>query len=323
MLIYIILPYHMKTFVYHDGALGDLLLSLPCLERVKAGSGTVHLAGRADIVRFLKKAGAVDAASSSDQSLFASLYAEIDTRLRTFLSGFDKALIFTAVEQPAAAAAIRSVVPDTRVIRTIPPGGTGLHAARYRLSQLDPEALLSIRDAVLNIPPEEADIAQELLRKAGHHPGTRLIAVHPGSGGRPKCWPVERYFEVIERLQSESESFIILFTGEAENRELREAVSRYSNGRKNTLHAAGLELMSAASLLSSAGLYIGNDSGFSHLAGILGCASVVLFGPTDPVRWKPLGPRVNVVAPRLPGPIENVEIDDVIAGVRSTIRMSG
>jgi len=47
--------------------------------------------------------------------------------------------------------------------------------------------------------------------------------------------------------------------------------------------------------LASAALFLGNDSGTSHLAGILGIPTVVLFGPSDARRWRPLGPRVRVI----------------------------
>jgi ADP-heptose:LPS heptosyltransferase len=40
--------------------------------------------------------------------------------------------------------------------------------------------------------------------------------------------------------------------------------------------------------------YLGNDSGVSHLAGLCGARSVVIFGPTSPTVWRPLGPRVKV-----------------------------
>jgi ADP-heptose:LPS heptosyltransferase len=309
----------MKTFVYHDGALGDTLLSLPCLKRLKACSGWVHVVGRGDVVRFLRDAGVVDAAASSDQALFASLHSAIDPRLRTFLSGFDRVCVFTAEEYPAAAAAIRAAIPHSRTIRTIPPDGSQMHAAQYRFSQLEPGALLSDGYAVLRVPPEKANAARSLLCKAGHSPGTGLIAVHPGSGGRLKCWPLERYFNLIERLQSVNDAFVILFTGDAEDGEPRKTVCRYARGRKNMLHAADLELMSAASLLSHCGLYIGNDSGFSHLAGILGCTAIVLFGPTDPLQWKPLGPRVEVVSTDSFGPMTQITVDDVIAKTESAI----
>ncbi len=145
-----------------------------------------------------------------------------------------------------------------------------------------------------------------------------MIAVHPGSGGRLKCWPLERYFELIDCLQSDG-AFVILFTGDAEAGEVREGASRYARGRKNTLHTAGLGLMSAAGLLSHCSLYVGNDSGFSHLAGILGRPTIVLFGPTDPFIWKPLGPRVKTVSTKYFNPMTLITVADVVAKTESAL----
>lgn len=310
----------MKTFVYHDGALGDVLLSLPCLRRLKEHSREVHLAGRGDVVRFLRDAGVVDAVSSSDGALFASLYSEVDLRLMTFLSGFNRAFVFSTEEHPASALAIGTVIPDTRTIRTLPPGGgSQTHAAQYRLSQLEPDVPVSAHYTVLSVSPEEAKAVHSLLVDAGYSPGAGLVAVHPGSGGRPKRWPLDRYFGLIESLQSGGNAFVVLFTGEAEDGEIRQAVCRCARGRKSMLHADGLPLLSAAALLSRCGLYVGNDSGFSHLAGALGCTTIVLFGPTNPLVWKPLGPRVEAVSTDVPGPMGRISADDVIAKIRSIV----
>ena len=51
-------------------------------------------------------------------------------------------------------------------------------------------------------------------------------------------------------------------------------------------------------VLSGAGLYVGGDSGVSHLAAAVGVRAVVLFGPSDERVWRPLGPHVTVVAAR-------------------------
>ena len=58
----------------------------------------------------------------------------------------------------------------------------------------------------------------------------------------------------------------------------------------------GVELLA---LLRSAAAYIGNDSGVSHLAAWAGLPSVVTFGPTDPMRWRPRGSWVEIVQPPL------------------------
>jgi len=50
-----------------------------------------------------------------------------------------------------------------------------------------------------------------------------------------------------------------------------------------------------AALLSVADLYLGNDSGISHLAAAVGAFGVALFGPTDPRSWRPLSQRMRAM----------------------------
>jgi ADP-heptose:LPS heptosyltransferase len=171
----------------------------------------------------------------------------------------------------------------------------------------------------LNIPKEKAVRAIALMQEAGWNPGSRVMGVHPGSGGKTKCWPVDRYFALIERVQSLEDLFLIFFTGREDDRELAQKVSRFADGRNNVLLADGLDLSGAAALLSRCTFYIGNDSGFSHLAGMLGCSALVLFGPTDPACWKPVGPRVHVLAPEKSGPITGISAERVFAAAASLI----
>jgi len=50
-------------------------------------------------------------------------------------------------------------------------------------------------------------------------------------------------------------------------------------------------------ILKQSGGFIGNDSGISHLAGFLGIPAVVIFGPSNPKRWKPFGRSFEVLRP--------------------------
>lgn len=285
----------MRTFIHHDGALGDTLLSLPCFRRLRADSGRLHIAGRRDVVEFLKKTGIVDGALPSDSAFCASLFRnEADPKLRAFLGEFDRACVFTIERDSPAAAAIRASIPRTRVVTTIPPAHLIMHIAEYRLSQLAPQARLSKVPAALSIAPCYVETAKAILHEAGFEPGRPLIALHPGSGGSLKCWPLERYFQLVERLRRAYDCFTIIFTGPAENEEVKKRIDAFS-AHGSVLHAAEWELIIAVSLLSLCNVSIGNDSGFSHLAAAV-CRTIVLFGPTDPRLWKPVGSNVDVIS---------------------------
>ena len=57
-----------------------------------------------------------------------------------------------------------------------------------------------------------------------------------------------------------------------------------------------LSLTDVLGLLGCAYGFVGNDSGIAHLAGAMGVKTVVVFGPTDPAVYKPLGPAVTALA---------------------------
>ena len=75
-------------------------------------------------------------------------------------------------------------------------------------------------------------------------------------------------------------------------------------------------LYELACWLASARLFIGNDSGISHLAAAAGTPSVVIFGPTDPRVWAPRGECVQIIKTKTPGEtLEAVDVADVMRAV--------
>jgi heptosyltransferase III len=61
------------------------------------------------------------------------------------------------------------------------------------------------------------------------------------------------------------------------------------------VRARSLPLRTLAATLARASVYVGNDSGVTHLAAAAGTPAVAIFGPTDPAQWSPLGRAVRVL----------------------------
>ena len=112
-------------------------------------------------------------------------------------------------------------------------------------------------------------------------PGATVI--HPGSGSPEKNWPVDRFVALGERLQSAGHR-VTWLRGPAEGAP-PPAAAGFTD-------LADLSLRSLAATLSASRLFIGNDSGVSHLAAAVGASTFALFGPTDPAVWRPDGLRV-------------------------------
>ncbi len=284
----------MKTLVHHHGALGDVLLSLPCLRLLRRPEGSIHFAGRRDIGLLLREAGIAEESSDSGSSRYAGLSAGLPGReMTSFLEQFDRAVLFTGdAENPVRSALGRSIA-QTKIVITVPPPGAATSAARYRLSQLDPEAHLEER---LLLSPSHRDLAAAMLSRWGWKGDRPLVMVHPGSGGRNKRWPLERFFSLARTLMKQSGTFIVVFTGPAEDDLFLDRVEKFCQSQEVTVHAGDADLTALAALLSYCGAYVGNDSGVSHLAAAAGAPTIALFGPTDPLVWGPVGRQAKVIS---------------------------
>src|SRR2546426_6130935 len=74
-------------------------------------------------------------------------------------------------------------------------------------------------------------------------------------------------------------------------------------------------LRELAQLLRHCRVYIGNDSGITHLAAYLGCPTIALFGPTDPRVWGPIGRRSRII---WKSKLEDITVDDVLLALHAT-----
>jgi ADP-heptose:LPS heptosyltransferase len=176
--------------------------------------------------------------------------------------------------------ALESVIAEVEARDPLPPSGVG-HAADFYARGIASEA---------GLPPKLAPTAEE---DEEAHPllsslPEGFLALHPGSGAPRKNWPPERFAALAERL-SDKRPFLVV-EGPAD-RAACEAVLRIGRARL----ASGLRPRILGAVLARAGLFVGNDSGVSHLAAAYAAPVLALFGPTDPAVWSPLGARVKVL----------------------------
>lgn len=310
----------MNTLIHHHGALGDVLLSISCIHRIKRESDRVHFVGTREIGELLKQTGSVDEASSGDHALFASLYTEQpDKKILQFFSPFDRAFVFTKDDRSILVGNIESVIPETQAIITIPPDREQIHVSLFRIKQLDKSGG-SDPHPVLNIPQEAEDRIADFLTSAGIRKDRRCIVVHPGSGAKRKCWPLQNYFDLAARLKQSFDPDIIFLSGPAEDEAIIHALDAFVNRTIHTLHLSQKPLIEVAALLSTCDYYIGNDSGITHLASAVNARGIALFGPSDPAVWKPGSPRFQaLVGPPVSVTEAWTSVDDVFRIIETAL----
>jgi ADP-heptose:LPS heptosyltransferase len=150
----------------------------------------------------------------------------------------------------------------------------------------------AVRCDEVMIRATDADVSTggELLEEHGVDPSRELVVIHPGSGGRSKCWHLDNFLAVARELRDKQVLFLL---GPAE-------LERFSDSAIKAIEAEAkcmrdLSLVQVLAVLSCARGFVGNDSGITHLAAALGVRTVAVFGPTDRDVYRPIGPAVTTV----------------------------
>jgi ADP-heptose:LPS heptosyltransferase len=220
--------------------------------------------------------------------------------LRGALASFDVALVYSASE--ALARGLQKLVRD---VRARVPAPQGLHAAGWLLglaAGLLPSSTAPGAPSGTPATPSKPPAAPPAFRASAAEqaaarpfldelPGA-FLAIHAGSGSAAKNWPAERFAQLPARLSYERHWLLI--DGPAD-RDVSAALQRVPGA----VVARELKPRVLGALLSHAGIYVGNDSGVSHLAAAFDAPTLALFGPTEPALWSPRGERV--MALRAPG----------------------
>ena len=127
-----------------------------------------------------------------------------------------------------------------------------------------------------------------------------LVILHPGGGSNPVSpflalrWPVERYALLGNHLARTHGARVLVVGGEPD-RELTAAVVGLMSAPARDL-AGELTLAELGALCEMSHLYVGNDTGTSHVAAAVGCPTLILYGPTDLRRSRPFVRSEKVIA---------------------------
>lgn len=142
--------------------------------------------------------------------------------------------------------------------------------------------------------------AQDLLVNIGLKSGEKFIVVHPGTAktgfAEAKCWDGNKYLELCQALREMFSIPVIMIDGPDERNAAREICKRSSAFDIPLLSLSG-HIGIAAAVLEQSILYVGSDSGLSHLAAAVGTKAVTIFGPADPQRVSPFGNQTLVARP--------------------------
>jgi ADP-heptose:LPS heptosyltransferase len=149
-------------------------------------------------------------------------------------------------------------------------------------------------------PREAVSIAKISVANLGVDQDQRYITICPSYGRSAlKAWPIDRFTKLVAELRARYK-LPIVFVGSDEDSAAAKEILVASRDRGVTSLCGKLSICESAEVVRGSCLYIGCDSGLSHVAAAVGTPQVTLFGSSCSHRFHPWSPAAHTVVVELP-----------------------
>jgi heptosyltransferase III len=288
-----------RILIIRGGAIGDFILTLPALNALREAwprahveiLGYKHIAALAENRFYAQVVRSIEYAPLSS---FFARNAELPAELAHYFASFDLIISYLydpdrIFEQNLRRCGVENLLCGPAKI------DSSSHAARQLARPIE-KLGIKVSDLIEKIflSTEDRQFAREFL----HGLGQPILAIHPGSGSKEKNWPLENWIALFSRSGDFSISgkcpSVVVISGEADDPQTDYLARAWRN--RDVRFAKNLPLAHLAAVLEHS-IFVGHDSGISHLASAAGANCILLFGPTDPDVWAPRNKNVRVLRP--------------------------
>src|SRR6476659_258878 len=284
-----------RILVIRGGAIGDFILTLPALKALRDARPQAHMEimGYKHIAVLAENRFYAQAVHSIEYGPLARFFArnsELPAELADYFASFDLIVSYLYDPDRIFESNLRRCGVQNLICGPAKIVENAGHAAQ-QLARPIQELGIKVVDFAERIFPSIDD--QEFARGFLASVPQPIIAMHPGSGSHEKNWPLENWiglfspsslFAGLERL--------VVISGEADEAQTDKLEREWKN--RNVRFARNLPLPRLAAVLERS-IFIGHDSGISHLAAAAGANCILLFGPTDPDVWAPMNENVQIL----------------------------
>jgi len=165
-------------------------------------------------------------------------------------------------------------------------GRIEMHTSEHRLQQLLytglPEMPLPAANVYVNT--DAAELVRRKLAEKEIGPDQPYAVIRPGASQANKRWPTERFAAIAQWLREAHGIATVVNLGPGDEQMAAEVKQRFAG---LGIIVSDLELRGLVALLAGSSLFIGNDTGPTHMAAALGKKCVVVFGASDSKVWSP------------------------------------
>ena len=269
--------------------MGDTLMLMPSIAALK-DSADIVLAARSPGLQFLRPF--VACGSDFEGPGWHGLFTEAPGGLDSCeIPSTDCVVAFLGDTQGHIKRSLQARFPGAaiHVYPVFPSKSEQIHVAFYLARCLQTAGLPINAERAMKMAAERALMGRnEPSRRYGP------IVLHPGSGSSKKNFPAHFWLELVHAMQSRAPDHqCVLLMGPAEEQQIDSYRQSLQDKAIRVYRSPARDKLLA--LLEEAPIYIGQDSGITHLAALLGTPTMALFRSSSVRQWRPLGPCVKVI----------------------------
>jgi heptosyltransferase III len=307
-----------RILVIRGGALGDFILTLPAIRLLRESfqDCALDILGYRHIVSLAEGRYYAHSTRSIEYGPLAGFFnpkASLDRDLCAYFAGFQQVISYLYDPDGLFEGGLRRA--GVKNLITASPKISETEHAACQLARPLEQLALWLEDPAARIFPSSKDLADahSLLSSLARP----LVAIHPGSGGQSKNWPLEHWLEVQRKILDDRRvGHLLIIGGESDSAQLTEMKRIQPAEGQTVLENLPLPLLGA--VLAQCVLFVGHDSGISHLAAAAGTRCLLLFGPTNPDVWAPANQAATVL--RAPdGQLPHLETGAVLAKIDGSL----
>jgi heptosyltransferase III len=318
-----------RILVIRGGAIGDFILTLPALKALREAYPDAHIEilGYKHIAALAENRFYAQAVRSIEYGPLASFFAknsELPAELAAYFASFN--LIISYLYDPDR-------IFESNLHRC---GLENLLCGPARIIEKSSHAARQLARPIEQLGVTVADLAEEIFLAVDNRQFAQeflrglsqsIVAIHPGSGSKEKNWSLENWIELVSGKGVSSKAkgelghigkqlSLVVVSGESDKAQTAQLECDWKDCAVR--FAKNLPLPHLAAVLEHT-IFVGHDSGISHLAAAAGANCILLFGPTDPNVWAPRNENVHVLRAQS-GRLKDLDIAQVRAAVRTALR---
>ncbi len=294
--------------IIRGGAIGDFICTMPVVAALRQALPGTPLS-LLSYDRVLPLAGATGSfmhLRSIESQAFAGFFAsrsQLNEEWVEFFGSFGMILSFLYDPDEILAENLKRC--RVKTVLTLDPRPVDRHVSEHLCSILN----------LIAIFPENFSPTLALQNIAAPTTSAGDVVLHAGSGSEKKNWSIDNWRKILKLLVSRGVPVTVI-EGEADVERTSQLLSGMSSPQVSVMR--NKSLLEIASVLCRARIFVGHDSGITHLAAALGTTTLALFGPTHPHLWAPRGEKTKILwknkvwEPETSSPLqlEEISVDD-------------